>query len=86
MRCNVMLPFAPNRMVLSKLDEVRSLGELFPILSHSQLPISYVTTGQNVPEDIEAAQRTRLAAFLLGQCVEFAATGRVYRRLAKNLT
>ncbi len=58
----------PNRMVLTKLDEVRGLGELFPMLRQATVPLSYVTTGQNVPEDIEAAQQTRLAAFMLGHC------------------
>lgn len=59
---------APNRLVLSKLDEVRGLGELFPALRQKTLPIAYVTTGQNVPRDIESAKQTRLAAFMLGHC------------------
>ena len=30
-------------------------------------PVSYFATGQQVPEDIEAASRKRLASLLLGQ-------------------
>ncbi len=58
----------PNRLVLSKIDEVRGLGELFPVLRQTKLPMSYVTTGQNVPKDIEPAATTRIAAFMIGQC------------------
>lgn len=56
----------PNRMVLSKLDEVRGLGELFPMLRQSQVPIAYVTIGQQVPQDIEIASKTALASSMLG--------------------
>jgi flagellar biosynthesis protein FlhF len=58
----------PNRLILSKLDESAGTGTLLPQLSQSSLPISYVTTGQNVPQDIQPARSVRLAAFLLDQC------------------
>jgi flagellar biosynthesis protein FlhF len=32
-----------------------------------RLPISYFTTGQDVPDDIEAASATRAARLILGQ-------------------
>jgi flagellar biosynthesis protein FlhF len=48
------------------LDEATSLGNVLPLLRSSKLPLSYVTDGQNVPDDIEAADQRRLARMILG--------------------
>ena len=53
-------------LVLTKLDEVSGLGNLLPLLRSSKLPLSYVTDGQNVPDDIEPADSRRLARMVLG--------------------
>ncbi|HEX4146407.1 MAG TPA: flagellar biosynthesis protein FlhF [Pirellulales bacterium] len=55
-----------NRMVLTKLDEAQGLGALLPLLRLNRLPLSYVTHGQNVPDDIEVADPVRLAQQILG--------------------
>ncbi len=55
-----------NRLILTKLDEATGLGNLLPVLRSSKLPLSYLTNGQNVPEDIETAQARRLARLVLG--------------------
>jgi len=34
---------------------------VLPLVRKAELPLSYVTCGQNVPDDIEAANRQRLA-------------------------
>jgi flagellar biosynthesis protein FlhF len=48
-------PLRPTHLLLTKLDEAVGLTEsLEPILSAS-LPVSYVTTGQRVPEDLAPA-------------------------------
>jgi len=54
-------------LIVSKLDEVSGLGGLWPVARELQIPISYLTTGQNVPDDIEPAHATRIARLLLGQ-------------------
>jgi flagellar biosynthesis protein FlhF len=54
-------------LALTKLDEVTGLGGLLPLMRRSRLPLSYVTHGQNVPDDIAAADRRRLARFVMGQ-------------------
>ena len=48
-------------LVLTKLDEAASLGNLLAIFESSQLPVSYVTDGQNVPDDIRPADAGMLA-------------------------
>jgi len=60
-------------MILTKLDEATSLGNLLPLVRSSRLPISYLTIGQNVPDDIETAESGRLARLVLG-------TESVYRK------
>jgi len=41
--------------ILTKVDESIGLGELLSVTMQYALPISYITTGQSVPEDIEIA-------------------------------
>ena len=52
-------------LLLTKLDEASGLGNLLSLIHHSQLPLSYLTNGQNVPDDIEPADPRRLARTVL---------------------
>jgi flagellar biosynthesis protein FlhF len=54
-------------LVLTKLDEAASLGNLLGTLRGCRLPLSYLTHGQNVPDDIAPAEQDRLARVILGQ-------------------
>ena len=53
-------------LILTKLDEAASLGNLLPLVRSSRLPLSYVTDGQSVPDDISAADSGRLARVIMG--------------------
>lgn len=53
-------------LLLTKLDEVANLGHVLPLMRSSRLPMSYVTDGQNVPDDIKPANSRRLARMVLG--------------------
>jgi flagellar biosynthesis protein FlhF len=53
-------------LLLTKLDEATGLGNLLPLVRSSRLPLSYITNGQNVPADIEPAERRKLARIVLG--------------------
>lgn len=57
-------------ILFTKLDEAASLGHLLPIVRKSQLPLSYLTDGQDVPDDIQVAQPQRLAQLLLSMSSE----------------
>ncbi|WP_246615082.1 flagellar biosynthesis protein FlhF [Agarivorans litoreus] len=46
--------------ILTKLDESLALGEVLNVTLRHALPISYVTHGQQVPEDIAVAAPTQL--------------------------
>jgi flagellar biosynthesis protein FlhF len=51
--------------IFTKLDETRDGAALVNLLLSQPRPLSYLTTGQRVPEDIEPASKKRLAALLL---------------------
>ncbi|HYW79986.1 MAG TPA: flagellar biosynthesis protein FlhF [Thermoguttaceae bacterium] len=53
-------------LILTKLDEATGLGNVLPVLRSSELPLSYLTNGQNVPDDIETADAQQLAKLVLG--------------------
>lgn len=57
----------PSRLVLTKLDEVESLGPLVSLIRDQGLPVSYFGTGQNVPEDLQRATPPMLAALVMGE-------------------
>ena len=50
-----------------KLDEAIGMGALMSVARRVPLPISYLTTGQDVPDDIEHAQARRMARLVLGE-------------------
>lgn len=56
----------PDRLVLTKVDETGSLSPLVGLLRHRNVPISYLGTGQRVPEDLERATGDLLAACVVG--------------------
>ncbi|WNO61782.1 flagellar biosynthesis protein FlhF [Rheinheimera sp. MMS21-TC3] len=46
--------------IFTKLDECLSLGEVINVAIQNALPVSYLTNGQRVPEDIAVADATAL--------------------------
>ncbi len=48
-------PFGYRSVVVTKMDETNRLGNVISVLSEKQKPVSYLTNGQNVPEDIRKA-------------------------------
>lgn len=50
-----------NRLIFTKLDEAVGFGVILNCLLCAQAGLSYVTTGQHVPDDIEAARPASLA-------------------------
>jgi flagellar biosynthesis protein FlhF len=56
-----------DRLILSKLDEAEGLGGVLAVVGHAAMPVSYLTTGQSVPDDLEPATRARLGRLLLGE-------------------
>jgi flagellar biosynthesis protein FlhF len=63
-------PLKPASCVLTKTDEAASLGGALSALIRSRLPVSYVSDGQRVPEDLRPAR----ALELITQAVRLAKT------------
>lgn len=41
-------------LIFTKLDETNSYGNILNIINEYEQGVAYITTGQNVPNDIEA--------------------------------
>ncbi len=54
------------RLIFTKLDETYSFGTIFNLRLHTNAPLSYVTYGQNVPEDIDTFKPQQIVKKLLG--------------------
>jgi len=55
-----------DKVVLTKLDEAVSFGMLVSVIGRVGKKLSFITTGQEVPDHIEAGQADRLAALVMG--------------------
>lgn len=58
--------FCQPKIILTKLDEATSCGALVNLAYKHPCTVAYVTTGQNVPDDIAAAEADHLARLALG--------------------
>ncbi len=59
--------FAGTHVIFTKLDECSRFGAMYDVIEKTGMPVSYLTVGQNVPEDIEKATPGRLAELILGR-------------------
>jgi flagellar biosynthesis protein FlhF len=55
-----------NGLIITKVDETEAAGSILTAIKHGKVPISYLTTGQNVPEDIEEASKERIVNLIVG--------------------
>jgi flagellar biosynthesis protein FlhF len=53
-----------DRVLFTKLDEGLNFGSLFNFTVRNRLPISYFTSGQQVPEDLEVAKPERVISLI----------------------
>jgi flagellar biosynthesis protein FlhF len=51
--------------IFTKKDETQKCGTILNQIMKQGLPVSYITTGQNVPEDIEQAEREKLLKLIV---------------------
>ncbi|MCL6603073.1 MAG: flagellar biosynthesis protein FlhF [Paenibacillus sp.] len=55
-----------DKVIFTKLDETESYGPLFNLLKDFPLGLSYMSNGQNVPDDLLMASEEKLYGMLLG--------------------
>jgi flagellar biosynthesis protein FlhF len=66
----------PTSLLLTKLDEAAGPGAVVTAAWEAELPLSYITTGQDVPDDIETAEPAVIAQRVLPAGAETAADER----------
>lgn len=54
-------------VIITKLDETTTYGSILNILSCAKKPLSFVTTGQRVPDDIIKIDKEKLCSLILGE-------------------
>ena len=67
-------PLSFKTYIFTKLDETRMMGNIINQVVKYPRPVSFVTAGQNVPEDIEMADEKKLSALMLKNRDETAIT------------
>jgi flagellar biosynthesis protein FlhF len=63
--------FKAKRLLFTRLDETSSYGSMLSELARSELAASYVSNGQQIPEDFAPATAGLLMELALGKCWEF---------------
>ena len=58
-------PVGYQSIIFTKLDESRHFGMIYNVIDQERKPVSYVTHGQNVPQDIEKTDAGRLAKIIM---------------------
>lgn len=58
--------FTDYSLIFTKMDETSALGNVLNIKLHTGAPLSYITFGQDVPDDIEVVNPQRLVKRMLG--------------------
>ena len=56
-----------NSIIVTKLDETSTYGSILNILETAKIPLSFVSTGQNVPDDIKELSTDKIVSLILGE-------------------
>lgn len=70
------------QVILTKLDETDSCGAVLEIICRHRVPVSHITFGQDIPDDIAVVDAQRLAAVLIGGVDQLVAQS--YRNILQN--
>jgi flagellar biosynthesis protein FlhF len=57
--------FQPAKLLFTRLDETESTGAVFCEAARTGKPLSFLSTGQVIPEDMEPATKARITSFLV---------------------
>lgn len=68
-------PLGFNRVLFTKLDEAVGLGIIMTGLQRAKVELSYVTTGQDVPNDIAVGEATSIARMILADAQKMPCSG-----------
>jgi flagellar biosynthesis protein FlhF len=57
--------FGPRRLLFTRIDETHSFGPIVNETVRTGLPVSFLATGQRIPEDLEAASSQRIVELMM---------------------
>ncbi len=55
------------KTIITKVDETRNSGNLIAFLLDTKLPVSFISTGQNVPDDLQIATKRAILEHFIGE-------------------
>lgn len=58
--------FRISNLIVTKIDESGKFGMLYDVIAKTNKPVTYLTCGQNVPQDIEEVTPARMANLMIG--------------------
>ncbi len=64
------MSIAPTHIIITKIDETSSLLGIMTSLANSKIPLSFVTNGQNVPEDIMYADELDISTLIVKEVLD----------------
>jgi flagellar biosynthesis protein FlhF len=68
--------FRPRKLLFTRLDETTTFGALLSRSARMALPVSFLSRGQRIPEDLEAASIDALLDLVLGPLASHAPQGK----------
>ena len=72
--------FKYKSLIVTKFDETSYVGNLLTVMAETKIPVSYITTGQDVPQDFVLADKNVFLAKLKGFLLDQEYINRVYGR------
>lgn len=61
--------FDYDNLIITKIDESRRFGVLYDVINKARKPVSFLTCGQNVPQDIEEVTPQKMANLIMNKIV-----------------
>ena len=58
-------PMQPNALFFSKLDETHRYGTIYCLAADTGIPLSYLSIGQDVPDDLMLAHSGKIASMVV---------------------
>ena len=62
-------PFNYDNLIITKIDESRRFGILYDVINKARKPVSFLTCGQNVPQDIEEVTPQKMANLIMRRAI-----------------
>ena len=58
--------FRPTKLLFTRLDETGTYGSILNEAARTRLPISFLASGQRIPDDLQPATRSHIADLVMG--------------------